>query len=228
MADKLKIIETGDGSHSLLNLALDETYHSRHGAMQESQHVFIQEGLTHWKATHPDDSSLKIFEMGMGTGLNLILTLQYALKHPDISFEYKALEAFPLDATVATQLNYLAVLDDPPLNSLFEKIHQLGWNEEHQLLPNFKLEKLQTRLEDFNSKERAFDLIYYDAFAPNKQPELWTYEVMHHVYQFMKMSAVFVTYSAKGQLKRDLRGLGFKVESLAGPPGKAEMIRATK
>jgi tRNA U34 5-methylaminomethyl-2-thiouridine-forming methyltransferase MnmC len=228
MTGKIKIIETGDGSHSVLNLAMNETYHSRHGALQESQHVFIREGLYHWKDTYPGIRELHVFEMGMGTGLNLILTLRDALKNPDISYHYAALEAYPLEASVAAQLNYLVVLDDKPLNSLFQKIHQLEWDEVHELLPNFTLEKLQTCLEDFNSEERTYDLVYYDAFAPNKQPELWTYAVMDQLQQLMKEGAIFVTYSAKGQLKRDLRSLGLKVESLAGPPGKAEMIRATK
>ncbi len=228
MTGKIKIIETGDGSHSVLNLAMHETYHSRHGALQESQHVFIREGLYHWKDTYPDIRELHVFEMGMGTGLNLILTLRDALKNPDISYHYTALEAYPLEASVAAQLNYLVVLDDKPLNSLFQKIHQLEWDEVHELLPNFTLEKRQTCLEDFNSEERTYDLVYYDAFAPNKQPELWTYAVMDQLQQLMKEGAIFVTYSAKGQLKRDLRSLGLKVESLAGPPGKAEMIRATK
>jgi len=228
MTGKIKIIETGDGSHSVLNLAMNETYHSRHGALQESQHVFIREGLYHWKDTYPGIRELHVFEMGMGTGLNLILTLRDALKNPDISYHYTALEAYPLEASVAAQLNYLVVLDDKPLNSLFQKIHQLEWDEVHELLPNFTLEKLQTCLEDFNSEERTYDLVYYDAFAPNKQPELWTYAVMDQLQQLMKEGAIFVTYSAKGQLKRDLRSLGLKVESLAGPPGKAEMIRATK
>jgi len=228
MTDNIKIIETGDGSHSLLNLALDETYHSRHGALQESEHVFIRNGLYHCKNNYPGVKNLNVFEMGMGTGLNLILTLQDALKNPDIGYYYTTLEAYPLEPSVALQLNYLAKLDDKPLNSLFQKIHQLKWDEVHELLPNFALEKLQIRLEDFTTKERAFDLVYYDAFAPNKQPELWTYEAMDQIQQLMKKGAIFVTYSAKGQLKRDLRSLGLKVESLAGPPGKAEMIRATK
>lgn len=229
MSSQIRIIDTGDGSHSLLNLDMDETYHSRHGALRESRHVFIRHGLQHWQKLHPSSNDIHIFEMGMGTGLNLILTLQEALLKPSIVYHYSSLEAFPLDSAVAQQLNYPELLgNDDRLNSLFKEIHQLNWDEIHQLLPNFKLKKLHSTLEDLAFDEQTFDLVYYDAFAPNKQAALWTYEVMQKISSMLKSGGVFVTYSAKGQLKRDLKSLGLVVETLAGPPGKAEMVRASR
>lgn len=229
MSEKVTIIATGDGSHSLLNLAMDETYHSRHGALRESQHVFIRHGLAHWRQLHPEAAEIHIFEMGMGTGLNLLLTLQQALETPFLQYHYTTLEAYPLDSELAEQLNYPELLQaDVHLCSLFKEIHQSAWDQVHQLVPNFLLNKLHRRLEDYSPGEQTFDLLYYDAFAPNKQADLWTYEVMHKLHSMLRPGGIFVTYSAKGQLKRDLKSLGLVVETLDGPPGKAEMIRASK
>jgi tRNA U34 5-methylaminomethyl-2-thiouridine-forming methyltransferase MnmC len=229
MSDNIKIIATGDGSHSLLNLAMDETYHSRHGALRESQHVFIRQGLEHWRQLHPDAESVHIFEMGMGTGLNLLLTLENALRYTSLQYHYLTLEAYPLNSILAQQLNYPELLgDDTRIISLFREIHQSNWNRDTQILPNFVLHKLHSRLEDYSPGEQTFDLLYYDAFAPNKQAELWTYEVMQNLHKMLRPGGVFVTYSAKGQLKRDLKSLGLVVETLDGPPGKAEMVRASK
>ena len=229
MSSQIRIIDTGDGSHSLLNLAMDETYHSRHGALRESRHVFIRHGLQHWQQLHPRANDIHIFEMGMGTGLNLILTLQEALLKPSIAYHYTTIEAFPLDSAVAQQLNYPELLgQNERLNSLFKEIHLCSWNEVYQLLPNFELHKLHSSLEGFDADDQTFDLVYYDAFAPNKQAALWTLEVMQKVSSMLRSGGVFVTYSAKGQLKRDLKSLGLTVETLTGPPGKAEMVRASR
>lgn len=228
MENKIQIIDTGDGSHTILNLEMDETYHSRHGALRESQHVFIRHGLDYWLKNNPERQELSIFEMGMGTGLNLILSIEQALNHPNRQFFYTTLEAYPLSLDTVRQLNYLSLLSDQSLSTYFEKIHELPWEQYSEILNNFSLEKRTQLLEDFSVTGSSFDLIYYDAFAPNKQPELWTLEVMTRIYAMMKSNGVFVTYSAKGQLKRDLKSLGLVVETLPGPPGKAEMIRAIK
>lgn len=227
MQEDIKIMDTGDGSHTLLNVALDETYHSRHGALRESQHVFLKAGLQFWLENHPDAQAISIFEMGMGTGLNLILTLQAAQQFPQINFRYITLEAFPLSDAIIRQLNYLELLQDKALISLFEKIHAADWNTWQDILPNFQLKKIHQKLEDYVTTPASIDLIYYDAFAPNKQAELWTLEALQKVCSMLKAEGVFVTYCAKGQLKRDLKSLGLTVETLPGPPGKAEMVRAS-
>jgi len=220
---KLQMIITGDGSHSLLNTALDETYHSRHGAVQESIYVFINKGLEHW-LNQKGSSSVSILEIGFGTGLNALLTAQYSRDH-SIKIEYSTLEAFPVEENIWTQLNYT---DSPESKDLFRKLHEAEWNKPQDISPEFKLTKLHDTLQQVGLNEGSFDIIYYDAFAPNKQPEMWEYAALEKVAKSMRSHAVFVTYCAKGQLKRDLRSLELSVETLEGPPGKKEMIRATK
>ncbi|WKN31023.1 tRNA (5-methylaminomethyl-2-thiouridine)(34)-methyltransferase MnmD [Porifericola rhodea] len=228
MGKTIELMNTGDGSHTLLNTEMNETYHSRHGALRESQHVFINKGLNHFIDTYPKADTIDIFEMGLGTGLNLILTLQSALSFPNLHFNYTTLEAYPLEPELLDQLNYLDFLKDDKLNALFKKMHQLNWNEWHEVLPNFRLKKVQQKLEDYQQAEASIDLIYYDAFAPNKQAELWTLETMRKISNMLRPKGVLVTYCAKGQLKRDLKSLALTVETLEGPPGKAEMVRASK
>ena len=217
------MIITGDGSHSLLNTALDETYHSRHGAVQESIYVFINKGLEHWLG-QTGSNSTSILEIGFGTGLNALLTAQYSKDH-STKIEYSTLEAFPVEQSIWTQLNYA---DSPESKALFKKLHDAEWNKQQEITSDFKLIKIHDTLQHIELSAAAFDLIYYDAFAPNKQPEMWEYAALEKVVKSMKANSVFVTYCAKGQLKRDLRSLGLQVETLDGPPGKKEMIRATK
>ena len=226
--NSIQLIETGDGSHSLLNVAMDETYHSRHGALRESEHVFVRHGLHHWMELHPAASAVRILEVGFGTGLNAILTLREARLRTDLAFRYTTLEPHPLAEETINHLNYLELLNDAALNPYFAALHQAPWEEDHALLNNFVLRKTQTTLQDLPVVPHSHDLIYFDAFAPNKQPELWTLPVLQRVATLMAPGAVFVTYSAKGQLKRDLRALHLLVETLEGPPGKAEMVRARK
>ena len=228
MDQSVRLIETGDGSHSLLNVALDETYHSRHGALRESEHVFIRHGLHAWVAQHPAATVVRILEVGMGTGLNVILTVREALRHPGLSIHYTTLEPYPLSEEVIAQLNYLALLDDTTLNNYFSPLHQAAWEEDQLLANNFTLHKTRSTLENLPMTSGTYDLIYFDAFAPNKQAELWELPVLQKVADLMAAGAIFVTYSAKGQLKRDLTSLGLTVETLDGPPGKAEMVRASK
>ena len=227
MNASVQLIETGDGSHSLLNVALNETYHSRHGALRESEHVFIRHGLRAWVEKHLATSRVRILEVGMGTGLNVILTIREALLKPGLSFYYTTLEPHPLPKAVLDELNYLSLLGDATLNEYFMALHQSRWEEDRPLLTNFTLYKTCSTLEAFPTTA-DYDLIYFDAFAPNKQAELWTLPMLQKVAKLMAPEAVFVTYSARGQLKRDLKSLGLTVETLAGPPGKAEMVRARK
>lgn len=229
MDKNIQVIETGDGSHSLLNVALDETYHSRHGALQESEYVFIEKGLYYWMSRHSRESHVRILEVGMGTGLNVILTVREAMQHTGLHFNFTTLEPYPLREKTVEQLNYLRFLPKIyAIQAKFRELHACDWEKEYPLLDNFTLLKLKQKLEDMAARPSHFDLIYFDAFAPNKQAELWTAEVLEKVASMMKPGAIFVTYSAKGQLKRDLRALGLEVETLPGPPGKAEMVRASR
>lgn len=216
----LRIITTDDGSHSLYHEGLDETYHSRHGALRESQHVFIQHGLRHWCRESAKDS-VAIFEVGFGTGLNAWLSHQFA-ESQGVRVDYVSIEAYPLQREVWSQLNYAQ-----PDDGVFRQLHEVPWSTSARIDEVFNLTKLHGKLEDEQLPLKLFDVVYYDAFAPSKQPALWTYNMLEKVCRLLAPSGVFVTYCAKGQLKRDLRSLGLVMETLPGPPGKKEMIRAT-
>lgn len=218
--DKIKIIATNDGSFSLYNEELEETYHSRHGALQESVYVFIEQGLKFLRSKQ-NPSSVNILEVGFGTGLNALLTLN-EIHASSVTIKYSSLETLPLSQEVWSKLNY------PDLHQTFKKLHDADWGSWNEIIPNFRLRKIQSSLQEVTLEDSNYDLIYFDAFAPNKQPEMWEQVVLEKVVQAMKPEAVFVTYCAKGQLKRDLKSLGLVVESLPGPPGKREMVRAVK
>jgi len=220
----LQIIATGDGSHTLLNSDLNETYHSRHGALQESQHVFIQRGMLAWLASHPATTAVRILEIGLGTGLNAWLTVLEADNYPSIQFQYTALEPYPVEAAILQQLNYIQPAQVKQ-QAYFNAIHQATENQQVALTGNFLIEKLRAEIQTAEVSKQ-YDVIYFDAFAPNKQPELWEKPIIKKVTDLLAPSGVWVTYSAKGQLKRDLKALGLQVETLPGPPGKAEMVRA--
>jgi tRNA U34 5-methylaminomethyl-2-thiouridine-forming methyltransferase MnmC len=202
----IKIITTSDGSHTLLNEELDETYHSRHGALQESLHVFIKNGLEYY----PKDE-VNVFEVGFGTGLNALLT---ALSNKKVN--YTTIEAFPLTEEIYSQLNY-----EP--QHLLRELHR---NSELQI-SNFSFKKIHDTLQSIEL-DQVYDIIYFDAFAPSKQPEMWELPMISKVCSALTPGGLFVTYCAKGQLKRDLKSLGMEVETLGGPPGKKEMVRAAK
>lgn len=219
---EIELIETGDGSHSLLNVALNETYHSRHGAVQESLYVFIKQGLDFYAEQHQGEN-IHILEVGFGTGLNAWLSFQYAVKH-NVLIHYSSLETYPLPKTLWMQLAYASEDNRKHFNDL----HEAVWNEEVKLDPYFTLHKREESLQQFQTQANQYNIIYFDAFAPNKQPELWELPVLKHVINMLAPGGVFVTYCAKGQLKRDLKSLNLEVESLPGPPGKREMLRATK
>lgn len=222
----LKIIETEDGSSSLYVPSLNETYHSFHGALGESRHVFIKEGLAHWHKTH-GMSSTKVLELGFGTGLNAILTAAYASEH-SMHIEYDSLEAYPLPPDMVEKLNYPKLLGDDNLAAIFANLHASAWNEPVNINAYFTLHKRHIMAEAFIPEAAYYDVLYFDAFAPNKQAELWTIEILEKFYAALSPGGRLVTYCAKGQFKRDLKALGFVVETLPGPPGKKEMVRATK
>jgi tRNA U34 5-methylaminomethyl-2-thiouridine-forming methyltransferase MnmC len=216
----IKIIVTNDGSHSLLNETLDETYHSRHGAVQESMYVFIEQGLNYWLEQR-NVKAISILEVGFGTGLNALLTLTEAIKR-DINIDYYSLETVPLEREVWMNLNY------PDPLYFFKAIHVAEWGQVCEIDAHFRMIKKNESLLTTVLQPAQFDLVYFDAFAPNKQPEMWELPVLEKVVSTLKPGGLFVTYCAKGQLKRDLKSLGLTVESLPGPPGKREMVRALK
>ncbi len=218
----VKIITTADGSHSLFDEALNETYHSIHGAIQESRHVFIKSGLEYVLQINTSDS-ISILEVGLGTGLNALLTLQFVKELPR-QIHYTAVESSPLNEGIWSNLNYSRLLG---LVDHYERIHRAEWETE-QTWDNFILLKLRQRLQNLEFFLSDFDLVYYDAFAPSKQSELWELSVLTKIGDAIKPGGVLVTYCATGQLKRNLKTIGFTVETLAGPPGKKEMVRATK
>jgi tRNA U34 5-methylaminomethyl-2-thiouridine-forming methyltransferase MnmC len=216
----LEIITTADGSHTLRNTELDETYHSVHGAVQESMHVFIRSGLDFFCNTNKCET-ISILEIGFGTGLNALLTSQFA-SEKKVNISYTTLEPFPLPRDVWAKLNY----GDSDRRH-FEIIHETPWNVMQSVSGNFSMLKLKVALQQADLTEK-YDVVFFDAFASSVQPELWVFDSLKKVTDAMKSSSVFVTYSAKGQLKRDLKALGLTVETLPGPPGKTEMVRATK
>jgi tRNA U34 5-methylaminomethyl-2-thiouridine-forming methyltransferase MnmC len=222
MSDPIQIITTGDGSHSLLNTQLNETYHSVHGAVRESQHVFIKNGLQYFY-DYAHANTISIFEVGFGTGLNVFLTGLF--QRPELKINYTSIEAFPLPGAIWTHLNYTS---SPVEKKLFHDIHECSWNAPCSITDSLSLHKIQDALQHHVLSENAFDLVYFDAFAPSKQPEMWELPILKKIFESLKAGGVFVTYCAKGQLKRDLKTLGFDVETLKGPPGKKEMVRALK
>lgn len=218
-----QLVITEDGSSSIFVAALDEHYHSIHGALQESKHVFIQAGLIH-KLKH--QSEISILEIGFGTGLNALLSCIES-EHHQQKINYTAIEKFPLQEDIYHQLNYCSLLENLNCDLFFNKIHASNWENKHQISDCFNLIKLQQNIEDIKF-ENQFDIIYFDAFAPSAQPELWTDTVFSSMYQSLKNEGILVTYCAKGIVKRTLKSVGFKIEALPGPIGKREMTRAIK
>lgn len=217
-----EVVITKDGSHTIAIPEKGVTYHSVHGAVQESMHVFIEAGLGA-VLTSSNKQELNVFEMGFGTGLNAFLTALVA-QEQQVSIFYTSVEAFPLSAKETSLLNYAQVLG---AEDLFHRLHQCNWNEEVVLNEFFTMEKIQTELAAF-SPSRPYDLVYYDAFAPSAQPELWTKEVFEQLYGMMNADGVLVTYCSKGDVRRALIAAGFTVEKIPGPPGKREIVRAWK
>jgi tRNA U34 5-methylaminomethyl-2-thiouridine-forming methyltransferase MnmC len=215
-----RIVSTLDGSHTLYYDEIDEHFHSTNGAIDESQHVYLNAGYDFCSAAHP-----VVFEAGFGTGLNALLTaIRAGEKHRFTS--YITIEKYPLDKTIVSNLNYPSILGQEAAK-LFTAIHEAEWDTETAVTKHFVIRKI---FGDLHSMEPDFtaDVIFYDAFAPSKQPDMWSGELMAKMAALVPQGGVFVTYSARGELKRTLRSLGFAVEMLAGARGKREMIRAVK
>ena len=226
---KRKIITTADGSKTIQIEDWNEQYHSKHGAIQEAQHVFIKEGLIHYrnlisKKCQAKAVGISILEIGFGTGLNAFLTAIES-ERLNLNINYVGVEAYPVSLDEIHQLNYAEQLGVS--NTLFSNIHNCSWEKVHEIHSKFSLTKQQKYFKDISEKN-AFNLIYFDAFGARVQPELWTESIFKTMYKALKYKGVLVTYSAKGSVRRALQSVGFVVERLVGPPGKREMLRATK
>jgi tRNA U34 5-methylaminomethyl-2-thiouridine-forming methyltransferase MnmC len=219
----MALIVTQDGSHSVYSEQYGVTYHSRYGAVTESLHVFIQAGLRYKAAVQP---RLAVLEVGLGTGLNAFLTWIEAERR-NLTVRYTALESAPLSLEEAEVFNYPEHLGLPERRPDFCRLHYCAWERAVRLSAHFWLRKKRMPVQAYRPVQ-AFDLIYFDAFAPTAQPEMWTEAILRAMYRALRPEGILVTYCAKGQVKRALRAVGFEVESLPGPPGKREMTRAWK
>lgn len=221
MNTAVELIMTADGSHTAIDQTFNVPYHSRLGAVQESQRVFIELGLLATFDQFPGEE-LHIFEMGFGTGLNALLTVREAeARHRQV--RYTAIDAYPLSTEAGCQLNYDTLLGTTCLGSL----HQSPWNKPVRISPFLSLTKLADRLQNYDTNER-FHLIYYDAFAPAAQPELWETPVFQKLAQFLRPGGVLTTYCSKSSVQRNLRSAGLTVEKHPGPARKREILRAVK
>lgn len=213
---------TDDGSQTIYLPEMDEHYHSTHGAIQESRHIYIEQGLL-----QTTNKELSVLEIGFGTGLNAYLTYCFA-KERGISIDYHSLEKYPLDESEFSKLNYPTNIF-PEYSAIFDQMHQTEWNNMIEIHDGFRLKKIQEDLLTFTFEEiPQFDLVYYDAFAPSKQPEMWTYQILHKVAAKVKTGGILVTYCAKGTVRRALSDAGFTMERIPGPKGKKEILRGKK
>ena len=216
-----RIQPTADGSNTLLMPELGETYHSKHGALKEAVHVFIDAGF-HAVEAQP----LRILEIGWGTGFNALLTWSEAHKtHRKI--HYTGIEAYPVPWDIAQTMDYPQWVETPGAADFFEQMHRVTWGESHELDPWFTLEKKEMLFEDIRFTSQ-FDLVYFDAFGARVQPWLWEQPIFAQMFSALAAGGVLVTYAAKGSVRRAMIEVGFLVERLPGPPGKREMLRAVK
>ena len=219
---KKQIIHTADGSSSIYLPELDEHYHSRHGAIQEAYHVFIRMGLDLFE----DKSSVRILEMGFGTGLNCFITFLEARRR-ELEVQYTGIEAFPLQPDLVRELRHVKQLGAGAFEDAYELLHASPWESVVDIRDDFRLLKREARFEDI-CYEESFDLVYFDAFGARVQPELWEERIFRSMFLALDREGVLVTYAAKGSVRRAMQSVGFEVERLPGPPGKREMLRARK
>ena len=219
---KREIITTADGSKTISLPEWNEQYHSKFGAINEAYHVFIKNGLDKMRLSE----EIRILEIGFGTGLNCFITLLEAKKN-NLNIEYTGVEAYPVDFNEIEKLNYVVELNAEDDRYVFNKMHTLSNDKKNLLTQDFSFIKKNMFFEDIKDSN-LYHLIYFDAFGARVQPELWTLKIFKKMYRALKQNGILVTYSAKGSVRRAMQEAGFDVERLPGPPGKREMLRATK
>lgn len=226
MEREVKMIVTDDGSHSLYVADINESYHSSHGAYREAIHVFMIYGLEAWATRNHGKFPIRILEVGFGTGLNAWLSLVWSEQN-QMPVLYHTLEPFPLARDIYSKLNYTR-MDESMwyYHGLFDKIHEAEWGRGAAMSPYFNMKKETTTLQE--ATLYPADVVFFDAFSPKKAPSLWEFPLLEKVVESMNPNAVFVTYCATGQLKRDLKSLGLILDQVPGPPGKKEMTRGWK
>lgn len=213
-----EIIVTEDGSHSLFVKDMGETFHSKHGAVQESTHVYIKNGIE-----LIDKETINVLEYGFGTGLNALLTLEFAINN-NKKIVYESIEAYPLSSNEFNLLNYDDFVKTPVS---LQKLHEITVDKNEMVTENFSLLKHFCKIENFNTTNK-FDVVYFDVFGYDFQSELWSAEILQQAFDVLNANGIFVTYACKGLINRRLKEIGFKVHKTAGPPGKREMIIAVK
>jgi len=219
---KKELLQTNDGSFTIYLPEWNESYHSKHGAIQEAYHVFIQNGLDFFS----DTNEISILEIGFGTGLNAFITLLESKKRNQ-KIHYTGIEAFPLTSDIYEKLNYTELLNAPEQKDLFIDLHRSQWNQQQEIIPNFSLEKIQMRFEEITF-ENKFDLIYFDAFGFRVQPELWSFDIFNRMFRALKTKGVLTTYACRSSITRNLKENGFEIKKIPGPIGKREMTLAFK
>ncbi|MFD2162913.1 tRNA (5-methylaminomethyl-2-thiouridine)(34)-methyltransferase MnmD [Paradesertivirga mongoliensis] len=220
----LQLVTTGDGSKTIYNPLVGENYHSKHGALQESQHVFLKSGLQYYLDNN-ETSSVSILEVGFGTGLNFLLSANYCVQH-QLLLHYTGIEAFPLPIQMIQETGHEAYVEQHLYQSFLEN-YERSLNNTVRINNFIELEIAHDNLLRFNNP-KLFDVLYFDAFAAIHQPEMWTHEALSHCCNYLKPDGVFVTYAITGNLKRIMKGLNFSIEKAPGAPGKREMLRAVK
>lgn len=219
---KKELIPTNDGSFTIHLPEWNESYHSKHGAIQEAYHVFIQNGLDFFS----DKDKISILEIGFGTGLNAFITLLESKKRNQ-TIRYTGVEAFPVDGEIYEKLNYPELLNTSEHKDLFIDLHRSEWGKQQEITPTFSLEKIQMKFEEITFENR-FDLIYFDAFGFRVQPELWSLDIFGSMFKALKNKGILTTYACRSIITRNLKESGFQVKKVPGPIGKREMTLAFK
>lgn len=216
-----KVVVTADGSRTIHLEEWNENYHSHHGALQEAKHVFIDKVRERLEGR----TEISILEIGFGTGLNAFLTLQLS-EELNLKVKYVALEAFPVSKEELEALNYAQFWEEG--RAKYDALHSVSWEEKNEITSSFLLTKKQIPFEDWHAENETFDYIFFDAFGPRVQPHLWTVPIFEKMYSATKKDGVFLTYCAKGQVRRDLESVGYAMKRVPGPPGKREMLVGVK
>jgi tRNA U34 5-methylaminomethyl-2-thiouridine-forming methyltransferase MnmC len=221
----MSLFITEDGSHSIYSEQFGVAYHSTHGAIQETQHIFIESALRYFVQQKAVDK-IKILDIGFGTGLNVFMTFLEGI-NKGLDIDITTVEAYPLSISTVEQLNYAELLNVSQYDAVLKQLHTLNWSEKHAISNSFSIQKHLLDFKEIDFTD-TFDIIYYDAFSPESQPELWESEMLQRMYDALKNGSILTTYCAKGSFKRALKSVGFQIENIAGPRGKREITRAFK